>query len=217
MTPHAINVIAHVSAGALALLIGLAPLLSEKGGMRHRGFGRVFVAFGAVVLGTALIGVVFFDPLPPLIAAALAAGYQYLSSLRALALKDRGPGAIDAALALAALGGCAALYLFMGPGTASWTPAIGYSTIGYVGAVAFYDLSRHLWSGAWRRHARPLDHGLKMTGAYFAMMSAGVGNIFRDAQPWSQVGPSALGMAAIIVLAIAFLRRPRIPAAAGMG
>lgn len=216
MTPHEINVVAHVSAGALALLIGLAPLLSAKGGARHRGFGRAFVVAGAVVLATALIGVVFFDPLPPLIAASLAAGYQYLSSLRALALKDRGPGVLDALLALTALGGCAALYAFMGPGTSSWTPAIGYSTIGFVGAVAVYDLSRHLWSGAWRRHARPLDHGVKMTGAYFAMMSAGVGNIFRDAQPWSQVGPSALGLIAIVALTMAFLRRPRVSAAAQM-
>lgn len=213
MTPHDINVIAHVSAGALALLIGLAPLLSAKGRARHRGFGRVFVILGAVVLATALVGVIFFDPLPPLIAALLAAGYQYLSSLRALSLKDRGPGVLDAMLAFAALGGCAALYVFMGPGTPSWTPAIGYSTIGFVGAVAVYDLSRHLWRGAWRRHARPLDHGVKMTGAYFAMMSAGVGNIFRDAQPWSQVGPSAVGFLAIIILAIAFLRRGHVSAA----
>lgn len=216
MTPHEINVIAHVSAGAIALLIGLAPLLSAKGGARHRRFGRMFVILGAIVLATALVGVVFFDPLPPLIAASLAAGYQYLSSLRALSLKDRGPGVLDAMLALAALGGCAALYVFMGPGTPSWTPAIGYSTIGYIGAVAAYDLSRHVWSGAWRRHARPLDHGVKMTGAYFAMMSAGVGNIFRDAQPWSQVGPSAIGLLAIIVLAIAFLRRPHVSAAPQM-
>lgn len=209
MRAHEINVLAHISAGALALLIGLVPLLSAKGGRSHRGAGRVFVFLGSVVLTTAVVGVVFFDPLPPLIAASLAAGYQYLSSLRVLALKDRAPGVLDAALAFAALGGCAALYVFMGPGTSSWTPSIGYSTIGYVGAVAIYDLSRHFWSGVWRRQARALDHGVKMTGAYFAMMSAGVGNVFRDAQPWSQVGPSAVGVLVIVIVVVAYLRRGR--------
>lgn len=53
--------------------------------------------------------------------------------------------------------------------------------------------------------ARPLDHGLKMTGAYFALASAG--NLFRDLQPWSQVGPSILGFAVRIALALAYLSR----------
>lgn len=97
----------------------------------------------------------------------------------------------------------------MGSGTKSWTPAIGYSTLGFVCAVALYDLSRHFWRNAWLKHARSLDHGLKMTGAYFAMMSAGVGNVLRDLQPWSQVGPSMLGIFVMIGFTIAyFSRRP---------
>lgn len=69
--------------------------------------------------------------------------------------------------------------------------------------------------GATLKHSRPLDHGLKMTGAYFAMMSAGVGNIFRDLQPWSQVGPSAFGAIVMIMFAIAFFSRPTGPRGAG--
>ena len=206
MAPHILNVWVHIVAGAAALAIGAIPLLTIKGGILHRRAGIAFVSIGAVVLGTAFIGDVF-NPLAPLIAASLAAGYQYCSSLRALSLRDRGPGWVDAFLALSGLGGCSALLAFMGPGTASWTPSIGYSTIGYVAVVALYDLSRHLWRRAWIAHARPLDHGLKMTGAYFAMMSAGVGNVFRDLQPWSQVGPSMLGLVVMIALAIAYVAR----------
>lgn len=207
--PHSLNVWTHVGAGALALMVGVLPLFSAKGGRLHRASGRAFVAIGAVVLGTALIGNVFYDPPAPLIAATMAAGYQYLSSLRALNLRDRGPGLIDAALALAGVAGSVALLVYMGSGTKSWTPVIGYSTLGYTSAVALYDLSRYLWRDIWRKHARPLDHGLKMTGAYFAMMSAGVGNVLRDFQPWSQVGPSVLGVAAMIALAGAYLMRRR--------
>ncbi|MBX3431177.1 MAG: hypothetical protein KF779_16440 [Hyphomonadaceae bacterium] len=201
---HVANVWVHVVAGAFALAVGLIPLLSAKGGSIHRRGGRAFVWLGAIVLSTALVGIVFYDPPAPLIAASAAAGYQYLSSLRALQLKGHGPGLIDATLAAAGLAACAALYVYMGPGTSSWTPAIGYSTIGYVAFVALYDLSRHAWSQVWRTHVRPIDHGLKMTGAYFAMMSAGVGNIFRDMQPWSQVGPSIIGLLVILLLAAAY-------------
>jgi hypothetical protein len=186
-------------------------LATSKGGALHRRTGLVFVAIGAVVLSSAVIGDIFFHPPAPLVAATLAAVYQYISSLRALHLRDRGPGLIDAALALACLCGCAALYVYMGPGTASWSPAIGYSTIGYVGFVALYDLTRLFWRRAWLAHARPLDHGLKMTGAYFAMASAGIGNVFRDWQPWSQVGPSILGLMVMIVLAAIWLVRSRAP------
>ena len=202
---HLVNVVLHVSAGVLALLTGAVPLLTRKGGPVHRRAGRVFAWIGAVVLVTAAIGDVFFHSPPALVAASVAAGYGYLSSLRALALRSRGPGWVDAALAVAGLGACVLLWILMGPGTASWTPAIGYSTIGYVAALAVYDLSRFAWSDAWLRHARPLDHGLKMTGAYFAMMSAGVGNLVRAWQPWSQVGPTILGFIVMIVLTIVFV------------
>ncbi len=209
LDPHSLNVWTHIAAGVLALLVGLGPLMSKKGGKLHRRAGAIFAFIGAVVLGTALVGNIFYDPPAPLVAATIAAGYQYLSSLRTLALRTHGPGWIDAGLAFAGLAGCAALLMSMGSGTKSWTPAIGYSTLGFVCAVALYDLSRHFWRNAWLKHARSLDHGLKMTGAYFAMMSAGVGNVLRDFQPWSQVGPSMLGVFVMIGFTIAyFSRRP---------
>lgn len=212
---HLVNVVIHVVAGSLALLVGAVPLLSRKGGRVHMRAGRVFAWIAGVVLVTAAIGDVFFDSPPALVAASVAAGYGYVSSLRALALRTRGPGWIDALIAIAGLGVCVVLWVYMGPGTASWTPAIGYSTIGYVAFLVTYDLSRYAWSKAWLAHARPLDHGLKMTGAYFAMMSAAMGNIVREFQPWTQVGPSILGVLVMIVLAVVYIvgRRRKEPLA----
>lgn len=202
---HATNIVVHVTAGIVALLLGVVPLVTRKGGPTHRRVGRAFVWVGAVVLIAAAIGDIFYNAPAPLVGASIAAGYGYVSGLRALALRTHGPDWKDALLAILGLLACVLLYVFMGPGTASWTPAIGYSTIGYVATLAVYDLSRFGWSRAWLAHARPLDHGLKMTGAYFGMMSAGFGNLFSELQPWSQVGPTGLGFAVMGTLAVIYV------------
>ena len=87
--------------GATALWVGAAPLLTFKGGSAHRVWGRWFVRIGAVVLATATLGDILYAPPAPLVAATLTAAYQYVSALRALALKDRPSGWIDAWIALA--------------------------------------------------------------------------------------------------------------------
>ena len=48
-----------------------------------------------------------------------------------------------------------------------------------------------------------------MTGVYFAMMSAGAGNLLRGFQPWSQIVPSTLGMAVMLTLGIVYFRKQR--------
>jgi hypothetical protein len=203
---HALNVAVHVTAGAVGLLVGIVPMVAKKGSPLHRALGRAFVPCATLALVTATVGVVFFDPPPALGAATLTAGYQFVGGLRSLHLRDRGPGLLDALLAVACLGACAWLVTAMGSGTQSWPPAIGYATAGFLSLVALYDLSRHAWPGVWLSHARPLDHGLKMTSAYFAMLSAGTGNILRDYQPLSQVGPSVLGVGVAVLLAASYLR-----------
>lgn len=55
MDPHHLNVWSHIGTGALALLIGLVPLFSRKGGPLHRWSGRTTVGLGAVVLTSAVI------------------------------------------------------------------------------------------------------------------------------------------------------------------
>jgi hypothetical protein len=187
--------------------VGLVPLVSFKGGKLHRRSGRIFAVFAGVVLFTALLADVFLKQPIALLAASLSATYQYWGSLRALYLRSRGPGLLDAVMACIALAACAALVHSMGYGTASWSPMIGYSTAGFVGTIAVYDLTRPLWSRTWLRYARPLDHGLKMTGCYFAMLSAGAGNLLRNFQPWSQILPSSIGMCVMVVLAVAYARR----------
>ncbi len=199
---HQLNIVAHVVAGIAAVMAGVVALTTIKGGRAHVRAGRLYVAIALAVIATAIVGVALFRSFPALAAATLAVGYQVVSSLRALARCALGPSAIDTALAALALLAIAGLMGSMGPGNASWTPAIGYPILGLLAAVATYDLSRPLWREVWIRRAWRLDHGLKMTNAFFGMVSAGTGNLFPGLQPLSQVGPSFLGTAVVLILTI---------------
>jgi uncharacterized membrane protein len=209
---HSLDTILHIAGGALATLVGIVGLASAKGGRRHRRAGRIFVPLAALTTATAVIGLLLSPSRTALAAVTLSAGYQLAGSLRALALKDRVPGAPDGALAVLALAAAALVARTMGVDNASFTPAVGYSALAFVSLVALYDLARlRLSLPAWRR-IRPLDHGLKMTGFYFGMISAGAGNLLRGAQPWSGVVPSALGV--LLMAWFAFRHAParRAPA-----
>lgn len=207
MDVHSINVLVHIATGAVALTLGLVPLATAKGGASHRKWGRYFAVLASITIITAVIGATFFNAPAPLVAATFSAAYQYISSLRALANRQRGPGIFDTMLALGALMLGVFLIIQGGRSTASWSPMIGHSAIGFAMMVALYDLSRIFWADTWIAKAQPLDHGLKMAGAYFAMMSAGFGNIFRDWQPYSQFGPSLLGLALVPVFILMFRRQ----------
>ncbi|ESQ77105.1 hypothetical protein ABAC402_01530 [Asticcacaulis sp. AC402] len=206
---HSLNTLVHIICGVLALILGLVPLLSPKGRGVHRIFGWLFVAAGTGVLGAAVAGVLFWPQPGPLIIATLAAGYQFIGALRALPRFRETPGPLDAVFSVGALAACGWLVANMGRGTAAWPPVVGYSALGFLATVALYDLSRHLWTRAWRVHVREIDHGLKMTGAYFAMMSAGAGNLLRDGHPWSQILPQIIGMLVMILFLVLHIRKAR--------
>lgn len=203
---HSLNILVHLCAGVLALGLGLLPLLSAKGSRLHRISGWLFVVAGIFVIGGAIIGVTFFLQPVPLMMVTLAASYQFIAGLRSLPRFGPGLRPFDALLALCALVGCAAIAVGMSHGSQSWSPALGYGTLGFLVPLGVYDISRHFWASTWRRSVRLIDHGLKMTGAYFAMASAGLGNLARGWQPWSQFGPSILGLFAMGLLLTLFIR-----------
>jgi len=200
--PHTLNLFIHIACGALATLVGIVSLAGTKGGRWHRRVGRIFVPLAVLAATTAVVGMLLSLSRTALVAVTLSAGYQLASSLRSLALRDRKPGAPDAMLAVLALAAAALIAMFMGKDNASFTPAIGYSALSFVSLVALYDLGRLRLSPERWRQVRPLDHGLKMTGFYFAMVSAGAGNLLRGAQPWSGVVPSALGALLMVWFAL---------------
>lgn len=207
---HMANVTIHVVAATFALIVGLVSLFSAKGGAAHRRAGKLVLPAAITVAVTAVIGVLVDPSRPALTAITISATYQLVSAMRALwlrGLRNRPLGVLDAMIAVAGLGAALWLLMTMGPGTPSFTPAIGYSAIGFVTLLSCYDLSRFAWQELWKRKVWPIDHGLKMVGFYFAMVSAAAGNLLREFQPWSQVIPSVIGVITLIIFAAVYFRR----------
>jgi hypothetical protein len=57
---HTLNVVVHVAFGAFALIAGLIPLVTPKGGRWHVRFGRLFLLALTGVVVTAILGITFF-------------------------------------------------------------------------------------------------------------------------------------------------------------
>ena len=204
-----INIYVHVIFGGLLLVLGIIPMAFPKGSYWHKRIGRLYVSLYAVVLATAILGVIFFRSQPALMAITLAALYGYLSGTQSLKIKSSGPQIIDNLMAVGAIIISASMLIIMSRnGSASWSPVMGYSVIGITITHAFYDLSRNFWIAIWTKKIWPIDHGYKMIGSYFALASAGSGNLIRDFQPWSQIGPSIIGVIVSAVFIYLYFKHP---------
>ena len=205
---HPPEVLAHIAFGGAGLALALGGVLSRKGGPFHRRVGQLFVLCAGGVLATAVIAELLRPPRAWLYAATLSMAYQYLGSIRALALRGRAPGGADSTAAVLTLGAATGLALWYARLTPAQlgVPAAGWGALGWVAVVAAYDLSRRFYLEAWRLWLRPLDHGLKMTGAAFAMTSAAAGNLLTAFQPWSQLAPATLAPIAMAPLTVAWVR-----------
>lgn len=188
----------HVVAGSIGLLIGLIPLLSQKGGAMHRRFGRVFAFCAAVVMGSAITAIFLRNSFnaPVLSRITLSATYLLWGAWRALQNRTTGPRWLD----YIASGFTAwfSVYLFYHPlptTSSSRIPnALSNFTLYWIWTVLLYDLSRFWWRRLWCERVAPIEHGVKMVAVYFAMMSAGAGNLLSAYQPWSIFIPNLLGM-----------------------
>lgn len=206
-TINLLNVFLHVAAGSVLLIVGLIPMFTQKGSAVHVKFGRIYKYLYVVTLFTAIIGVIFFRSPPSLAMVTYGATYGYLSAIRAVTIKTSGPLLLDNILAvIAILTGLFLLTQMQGNHTASFPAALGYGTAGFVMTHALYDLSRNFWRQVWSNKAWAADHGIKIVSSYFALASAASGNLIRDFQPWSQIGPSILGALLAVILVIVFYR-----------
>ncbi len=198
-TLHTLNIVLHVSAGIVALGLGLVALLTAKGGNIHNKCGNYFLAFVSIVIVTGLIGVFVFGRNTFLLVITVLTGYVSFSGYRALKFKSNAPRPLDIIVAVVSLSVLAYfLYFFKSIGMI-WSPIIIYSTVGAMLLVVVYDGLRYLIPREFyvKRRIWLYEHIYKMTGAFSGLLSAFAGTVLKQYQPHSQYLPSVLGMVII--------------------
>jgi uncharacterized membrane protein len=206
-TLHKLNIAVHVSAGSLALIIGLIAIVVSKKKRIHRRMGRIFLVLMAIVILTGLIGVFVFGRNTFLLVITVLSGYLAFSGYRAIKAKSNSPKFLDIGICLLALISVSYfLYYFKSIGMI-WSPIIIYSTVGYLFMMILYDLVRYfiptkIYANIWLH-----EHILKMVSAFTGLLSAFSGTVFPQYQPYSQFIPSILGTLTAICFMIAVSKK----------
>ncbi|MFD0864030.1 hypothetical protein ACFQ1M_17575 [Sungkyunkwania multivorans] len=205
---HKFNIILHIVAGSIALLLGLVALLSIKGDKLHNNSGKYFLRFISIVIFTGLVGVFIFGRNTFLLVITVLSGYVSFSGFRVLVNKANVPKVIDILAAIISLVVLLYfLYYFKSIGMI-WEPIIIYSTAGALLLVVIYDVLRYLIP---KEHYKKkkiwvYEHIYKMTSAFAALLSAFSGTVLEQYQPHSQYIPSALGILIILGFIFYFYR-----------
>ncbi len=179
-SPHMLNILIHVSAGTVTILLGLIILSRRKGDRWHVRLGRAAVASASISVATALLGAFVFRAKFDLMGASLLVGYHLWAGLRALSLKDRGRRLADLAPALGVVvggGGLWAIYRYGAP--VNWSPGLVMGTIGGMLTYGGYDVMRTLYPAGWRTALNPAEHAFRMVSVIGAMISVAVGALVR--------------------------------------
>ena len=194
-TAHLTNIGLHVGAGVIAMAIGCWLLATEKATAAHRKVGRVFAALTLLVCASAAIGNVFFRFTPLFAVLTVLVLFQLLSGWHVIYTKAAGPNRIDAVMAVCAgLAGAAITPLAI---ARNGSDAVVISTLATLLFLVAYDCMRWLFPRHWHATLWRYEHMYKLLASLFAMLSAAAGNLLPQAQPWSQLMPSALGITCI--------------------
>lgn len=193
---HELNIFIHVLSGSIALLLGLAALLSSKGGKTHNRSGNYFLGLMAIVILSGLAGVFIFGRNSFLLVVTILAAYNAFSGFRAIRKKSNQAHRLDIMASLISLIVLLYyLYYFKQIGM-FWSGVITYSTVGALLLVITYDCLRYLIPP--ERYVKNriwlYEHIYKMTSAFAALLAAFSGTVFEKHQPHSQYLPSVLGL-----------------------
>jgi uncharacterized membrane protein len=206
---HLLNIAFHVVCGSAAMAVGFLILAADKGTARHRRLGRRFAWLTLAVCASAVIGNLLFRFIPLFAILTVLVLYQFLGAWRAVRTKAQGPQVLDAGMTV----GAAVAAFILAPVVAAaqdGSPAVIQSTLAALATVIGYDICRWWFPAHWHAALWRYEHVYKAVASLFGMLSAASGNVIRAGQPWSQLVPSALGIATILWMMWRSWRRQRM-------
>ncbi|WKN44480.1 hypothetical protein [Tunicatimonas pelagia] len=197
---HQFNILIHVVAGTLGLLVGIFVLIAPKATSTHVRWGRYFLYLLSVVVITGFLGWLFFRSDPFLFLLTLLAGYNGYTGWRAVRLKEKRATIIDFTIAILALVLGFSFLVFLYIAEDNWNPNLVYSAVGALGLVTIYDISKYLWLHAYLKKGWIYEHIYKIISPFGALLSAFMGNVLPAYQPYSQMLPNVLCWLLILVM-----------------
>ncbi len=197
-TPNLINIVIHVFAGTVGLIIGFVLLARKKGDSTHRKWGKIYAFFVFVVCLSAAIGVTAFRFLPLFAVLTVLVFYQLISGWRVIYTKGSGPKLIDGIITFIGIFATVALVPILFANAELANPSVLYSSLGALITILFYDVVRWVFPKNWHKTLWKYEHVYKLVATLFGMVSAFVGNVVRFGQPYSQILPSIIGILIIL-------------------
>lgn len=207
---HNLNILIHVMAGILGIVVGIMAYASPKGGRQHAQWGKIFLYLMALVILTALIGTLFFVIQPFLTVVTFQSFYYSYFGYRVLQTKDRRFSRFDfmVMLLVFTIIGAFLSKLYLDNSIIVWNRSVVSYMLLYIGTIVCFDMLRYLFP----RHLKMpkgfwlYDHVFKMTSAFVALVSAGVGSVLVAWEPFNQIIPAALGTQWLIFCLIYYPR-----------
>jgi hypothetical protein len=201
---HITNIFVHVLAGVFAIICGTIAIVSAKGKPVHVKAGWLFIYAYVVLAITAVFGIVIFEFRSFLAVATIASSYDVFAGYRSLRLRGRRPQSIDICLSVVALLAPVVFVFAMRVLHKPWSPALTWSVLGGLMALAAYDLARVVLPLSWLRRVWIQEHLYKMLMAYIAALATAGATIFPRLSPWSALVPVILGEAMTLCFLIAW-------------
>jgi uncharacterized membrane protein len=190
---HTINLVIHISAGTLALGLGLFSICSVKGSALHRRFGRYFLYLLSVVVVTGFLGLLFFRTNPFLLMLTVLAGYVGYAGWRNIKLKETRSKPHDVFIAATCLCAGVSYAVYLSKQSAGgWLPSVVFSTLTALAVVTIYDLLKYFFFHQRLKSFWVYEHIYKSLSAFSAIFSAFTGTLLPGFKPYSQIGPSTL-------------------------
>lgn len=208
---HQINISIHVLSGLIAIIMAIVAYASVKGGTTHRKYGRWFLAFITLTIATAALGVLVFRDRPFLTVVTLQAAYMAYTGFRVLKLKSRPFQLVDVLVLAGAILLVGNFFLKLQSANIVWNQRVVWYILLYLCLILAFDLLRVFWPGLIKQPKFWLyDHIFRMTGAFTALVSAGIGTVMSGWEPWSQIVPAFLATWWLVFCLIWFPRRHKV-------
>jgi hypothetical protein len=195
---HQVNITIHVIAGSIALLLGIVAIAYNRIIKIHRRVGRYFKYLLVVVVLTGFIGFLFFRHEPFFLMLTLIAGYVGYAGFRNIKLREQRSTLTDVWVALV----CSAIAIsyawFLIYRQVGVNKIVPISTLAALVFVTTYDLVKYYWLHERLKKWWLYEHIYKVISAFSAMLSAFAGNVLTAYHPYSQLGPSLIGLMIIV-------------------